>query len=93
MQLAFAALLACAALTMVGQAWAQPLTLPMPLTMFRAEPVATPASLAAKLKDLYPTRQFGPVAPSPIPGLFEAITGDTISYVRFGLKTQREKRA
>lgn len=81
MQLAFAALLACAALAMAGQAWAQPLAQPMPLTLFRAEPVATPASVAAKLKDLYPTRQFGAVASSPIPGLFEVITGDTISYV------------
>lgn len=86
-RLAISGLVACAtlAMTMAGQAWAQPsgqpVPLNMPFNMFRAEAAATPASVAAKLKDLYPTRQFGPVATSPIPGLFEVITGDSISYV------------
>jgi thiol:disulfide interchange protein DsbC len=39
------------------------------------------AAVAAKLKELYPQRQFGPVAHSPIPGLYEVVTGDSLSYV------------
>jgi hypothetical protein len=99
-RLGISGLLACAtlAMTMAGQALAQPSGQPvpqtMPFTIFRTEAAATPASVAAKLKELYPQRQFGPVATSPIPGLFEVITGDSISYLRFGLiKTQPEKRA
>lgn len=41
----------------------------------------TPASVAAKLQELYPQRQFGPVATTPIPGLYEVVTGDSLSYV------------
>ncbi len=41
----------------------------------------TPAAVAAKLKEHYPQRQFGAVAHSPIPGLYEVVTGDSLSYV------------
>ncbi len=41
----------------------------------------SPAAVASKLKEMYPQRQFGPVAHSPIPGLYEVVTGDSLSYV------------
>ena len=48
-----------------------------PLT--QAQPAA--ADVAAKLKALYPDRPFGPVEKTPIPGLYEVQTGDSLSYV------------
>ena len=41
----------------------------------------SPASVAAKLRENFPERPFGAVAATPIPGLFEVVTGDSISYV------------
>lgn len=38
-------------------------------------------ALDAKLKEMYPNRQFGPISSTQIPGLFEVATGDTLSYV------------
>lgn len=42
---------------------------------------AQAAALAAKLKEMYPGRPFGAVAPTPIAGIFEVGTGDKLSYV------------
>jgi thiol:disulfide interchange protein DsbC len=44
-------------------------------------PDAQAAAVAAKLKELYPTRPFGAVVPTPISGMFEVTTGDKLSYV------------
>lgn len=42
---------------------------------------SSPVEVAAKLKALYPDRPFGPVEKTPIPGLYEVQTGDSLSYV------------
>src|SRR5471030_1510939 len=41
----------------------------------------TPASMAARLKDLYPATRFGEVNSTAWPGVFEVVMGSNLAYV------------